>query len=74
MPKFTHREIYQMDQKANQFAMALLMPAELVKHELERMGGIDIDDDKSVAALAKKFRVSNNIMAIRLGQILKVCG
>ena len=74
MPKFTPREMCQMDQEANQFAMALLMPAELVKKELERMGGIDIEDDKAVAKIAKRFRVSNTVMAIRLGQISKVCG
>lgn len=57
------------DREANCFAMCLLMPAEFVRREVQAMGGIDIEDEKAMAKLAKKFGVSVPLMALRLGQI-----
>lgn len=59
----------QMDREANAFAFALLMPEEMVNREVERMGGIDIEDDVKLARLAKKFKVSLQVAALRLGQL-----
>ena len=48
----------QEEKEANYFAMCLLMPEELVRKEVKRMGGnIDIGDDKTMKKLADKFGV-----------------
>lgn len=59
----------QMDREANEFAFALLMPEEMVKAEVAKMGGIDIEDDAKLKKLAGKFKVSLQVAAIRLGQL-----
>ena len=50
---------------ANAFAAELLMPTELLKSVL---GGrsVDLEDDKAIATLAKRFRVSDAAMRYRL--------
>lgn len=62
-------DLPRMEAEANAFAMALLMPAEFVRAEVKKMGGIDIEDETKLKKLAAKFRVSVPIMAVRLGQI-----
>jgi len=59
------------DREANLFAMCLLMPEAWVRREIEKMGGLDISDDKQLRVLAKKFQVGETLMAIRIGQIYK---
>ncbi len=59
----------QMDQEANAFAMELLMPADWLRADIEKMGGIDLTDDAALAKLAKKYRVSPQVMAIRIGEL-----
>lgn len=54
--------------QANQFAAALLMPAELVKREL-RDQVIDIASEDVIETLAKRFGVSNQAMIFRLGNL-----
>ena len=51
--------------EANAFAAELLMPARLLILELERHP-VDLEDDAAVAALAKRFRVSDAAMRYRL--------
>lgn len=65
----THITAEQMDREANEFAFALLMPEEIVKREVAKMGGIDIEDDVKLTKLAKLFKVSLQVAAIRLGQL-----
>lgn len=56
--------------EANYFAMCLLMPERFVMAEIAKMGGrVDFADDDQIAALAKKFKVSVTMMALRLGMI-----
>ena len=59
----------QMDQEANAFAMELLMPADWLRADIAKLGGIDIEDDAALAKLAKKYRVSPQVMAIRIGEL-----
>ena len=59
----------QEDREANLFAMALLMPDELVRKEVRRMGPFDISDGTGIKLMAKKFQVSETLMALRLGQL-----
>ena len=58
-----------MEAEANAFAMELLMPADWLRADIEKLGGIDIDDDKKLSRLAKKYSVSLQVMAIRIAEI-----
>ncbi len=58
-----------MEAEANAFAMELLMPADWVRREVANLGGVDIEDDRKVAKLAKKFGVSAAVMVLRLGEL-----
>lgn len=49
-----------LEQEANQFAAELLMPEQIVKRELAKMGTLD------APALARKFQVSEQAMWIQL--------
>jgi Zn-dependent peptidase ImmA (M78 family) len=57
--------------EANRFAAELLMPEWAVRRVLERES-IDIDDDRTVADLAKKFRVSRQALQYRLINIFSL--
>ena len=54
--------------EANAFAAELLMPTHLLISALERHP-IDLEDDDAVAALAKRFRVSDAAMRYRLNSL-----
>ena len=58
-----------IEQEANAFALALLMPEEWLRRDVKAMGTIDIVDDVKVGKLAKKYQVSIALMTFRLGQI-----
>ena len=51
--------------EANAFASELLMPREFLMSALDA-GGLDIEDDAGIEALARKFRVSASTMRYRL--------
>ena len=59
-----------IEKEANLFAMELLMPTSFLEKDIRAMGGIDFADDKDIDKLAKRYRVSHGLMAIRLGQLL----
>ena len=52
--------------EANRFAAELLIPRDFLEADLEALGPIYADDEKAIANLAKKYRVSPQAMAIRL--------
>lgn len=53
--------------EANAFAASLLMPADLVRSELQRLpADVRQDPDRSAAALAARFEVSDSAMGFRL--------
>ena len=54
--------------EANAFAAELLMPTRLLISELKRHP-VDLEDDAAVAALAKRFRVSDAAMRYRLNSL-----
>lgn len=70
----TLSDVNEMNQEANAFARALLMPEFLLRPAIEKMGGIDVDDEKAVAALAKRFRVTAAQMILRIGELLSASG
>lgn len=53
--------------EANQFAATLLMPEKLIAKELAKLGSADMEE--VVSALARRFKVSSEAMAIRLGAL-----
>lgn len=59
-----------IEREANEFAMNLLVPTSFLKADLAKMGGIDIEDDKAVYKLAQKYKVSVQVMTLRIGQVL----
>jgi Zn-dependent peptidase ImmA (M78 family) len=64
-------QISDEDREANLFAIALLMPEELVRKEVAKLKQpLDLsDDNKGVKQLAQKFGVSITLMAMRLGEL-----
>lgn len=58
-----------MNREANIFAMHLLMPSPLLRKHMPK--GLDLTDDKAIAALAAKFKVPASVMAIRLGMLIQ---
>lgn len=62
----TDRQI--MDLEANRFAMELLIPYDLIIEDLAE--GFDLEDEKRVKELAKKYKVSVQCMAFRIGGLV----
>lgn len=58
-----------MNAEANAFAMELLMPTAWLLADVHKLGGVDIEDEKAMARLAKKYRVSTLVMASRLTEL-----
>lgn len=58
----------EMEVEANLFAAELLMPESLLTEALGN-APFDIDDDATVSALARRFRVSLSAMQFRLGNL-----
>jgi Zn-dependent peptidase ImmA (M78 family) len=56
------------EREANAFAAALLMPAYLVRREIEQHH-FDLADEEALASLAGKFQVSTQSMAYRLSNL-----
>lgn len=57
------------EREANGFAAALLMPASLVREEINRLQ-LDLNEEEAVIALAARFKVSRQAMSFRLVSIL----
>src|SRR5438034_8527921 len=56
------------EREANQFAAALLMPAEWVRREFEKHP-FDLGDDTSLTAMCRLFGVSSQAMSFRLAKL-----
>ena len=57
-------ENFQQDKEANQFAMEILIPKFMIDEEVKK--GIDISNGLAIHILAKKFKVEENILMLRL--------
>jgi Zn-dependent peptidase ImmA (M78 family) len=57
-----------MEREANLFAMELLMPTAFMMEDLK--DGIDIEDSKEIARLAKRYKVSEQLMSMRIAQLM----
>lgn len=58
------------EREANLFAMELLMPRAFLLADIEKMGGVDIEDDAAMRKLANRYKVSVTVMALRVGQLI----
>lgn len=58
------------EQEANYFAMHLLVPSDMLRAEVAKLGGFDLCDDRSgvLRRLARKFQVSDAIIAFRMAE------
>jgi Zn-dependent peptidase ImmA (M78 family) len=56
--------------EASHFAMCLLMPADWLRADIRLMGGVDIEDGRDIDKLARKYRVSPTLMAVRIGWLM----
>lgn len=61
-------ELQVMEQEANAFAAAILMPEHLLKREIEN-NHFDLADENSLIALAKLFKVSTMAMTYRVANL-----
>ena len=61
----------QIEQEANYFAMHLLVPTDMLRAEVQKMGGVEIVDNSSgdLKKLAKRFGVSEAVIAFRLAEV-----
>ena len=58
------------EKEANLFAAELLMPSSFLQRDLEEMLGFDLlRDDRALAKLAKKYRVSTEALTFRLAYL-----
>jgi Zn-dependent peptidase ImmA (M78 family) len=57
-----------MEQEANFFASALLMPSNLLRKEVEK-AKLDLSNDMAIADLASNFGVSTTAMSIRIASL-----
>jgi Zn-dependent peptidase ImmA (M78 family) len=74
--QFVYRSIYsndspekqQMEQEANYFASAILMPSDLVRKEVDKTK-LDLGSEKAIEELSKVFEVSTTAMSIRISNL-----
>lgn len=54
-----------MEAEANIFAVLLLVPKDLLLKEIDKLGGVDLSEDKDIKHLCKIFQVSISTMTLR---------
>lgn len=65
----TDEEHAQREKEANYFAMHLLVPSNMLRKELARIGGVDLSgDDGNLKKLARRFGVAETVIAFRVGE------
>ena len=58
------------EKEANLFAAELLMPSSFLQSDLERMPGLDLlTNDRALAKLARKYKVSTEALTFRLAYL-----
>jgi Zn-dependent peptidase ImmA (M78 family) len=55
--------------ESNLFAAELLMPAQFLRQDLDRLRTLNLLDEENVAKLADLYRVSSQAMAVRLAHL-----
>jgi len=57
------------EKEANLFAAELLMPKSFIERDLEEIGAVDLNDERTIKTLAEKYRVSSHALAFRLAYL-----
>lgn len=57
----------EMDREANVFAMELLMPEKMLRSDVEKLRGVELD--LACDKLAEMYQVEKTVMVIRLTQL-----
>jgi Zn-dependent peptidase ImmA (M78 family) len=57
------------EKEANLFAAELLMPAIFLKEDVKEIGVVDLDDERALAKLARRYEVSTQAMTFRLAYL-----
>lgn len=57
------------EKEANLFAAELLMPASLLDEAVKEIGVVDLDDERALAKLARRYGVSTQAMTFRLAYL-----
>lgn len=60
----------QQEWEASYFAMHLLVPTDMLRRDLDKLGGFDIENDPRLAGLANKYQVSLQVMLFRIHEEL----
>lgn len=55
--------------EANEFAKCLLMPKQFIDSDLFGQDAFDLDNDKRIHQMAKRYGVSTQLMMIRLKEL-----
>ena len=58
-----------IEDEANAFAMELLMPTAFLRADLKALGSFDLEDPKPIRKLAEKYKVSEQVMLIRIARL-----
>lgn len=61
-------EAHKKEQEANYFALALLMPREILIREI-KSAKLDLTNDVALKELAKKFGVSQTALMVRMSHL-----
>jgi Zn-dependent peptidase ImmA (M78 family) len=57
------------EKEANLFAAELLMPASFLQEDVKQIGVVDLDDERALAKLARRYGVSTQAMTFRLAYL-----
>ena len=57
------------EKEANLFAAELLMPASFLRGDVKEIGVVDLDDERALAKLARRYGVSTQAMTFRLAYL-----
>lgn len=71
MSDFQEKQMMQDEQDANQFATELLIPYKMIINDLKDIRVIDIEGSSLVKDLAGKYKVSEQLMLIRILEVKK---
>lgn len=71
MPIIVDEQAAAMDREATAFAMELLMPYDWLMADLQAMDPpLDFEHDDRIAALARRYQVSEQLMLSRIGGLM----
>lgn len=58
-----------VEAEANAFALCILIPGDMLKDEVDKIGGLDLTSDADFKMLCDKFQVSQTAMMVRMSMM-----